>query len=179
MAQEATTIARPYAEAVYKRALETGSLDGWSDMLGLLAKLVEDPGLAGLLANPKLERARKAELLLDIGGEHLDADGRNLVQLLVENGRVGVVSQIATLFERMKSEHEGTVDVHVISAFPVEADAEQALAKALRKKLGREIRVSSEQDPELIGGVLIRAGDLVIDGSVSGQLSQLAHELNV
>jgi F-type H+-transporting ATPase subunit delta len=179
MAGEATTIARPYAEAVFKRAVETGKLDLWSDMLEFLAAVTRDPAMAGLIANPKLDQAQKGELLLDIGGGRLSDEGQNLVKVLVQNGRLGVLAEIAALYEGLKSEHEGAIDVRVLSAFEVNPAQEQALAEALRRKLGREVRISSERDPELIGGVRIRAGDLVIDGSVQGQLSQLANELGI
>lgn len=177
MSGESTTIARPYAEAVFARALETDSLELWSDMLGLLGIVVQDPALAGLATSPKLTRDRLAELLIEIGGGRLNEEGQNLVKLLVRNGRVSVLPEIAALFEAMKSEQEGVVEVRVASAFPVKPAEEQALAAALKRKLGREVRITSEQDPELIGGVRVRAGDLVIDGSISAQLRQLAGAL--
>lgn len=177
MSGESTTIARPYAEAILSRALETQGLDLWSDMLGLLSGVVQDPAMAGLVASPKLNRDQLAGLLIDIGGGRLSAEGQNLVKLLVDNGRAAVLPEIARLFEAMKSEQEGVVDVEVTSAFPVKPAEEQALADALKRKLGRDVRITSEIDPELIGGVRVRAGDLVIDGSVSGQLQQLAHAL--
>jgi F-type H+-transporting ATPase subunit delta len=177
MSGESTTIARPYAEAIFSRALETQGLDLWSDMLGLLSSVVQDPAIAGLVASPKLNRDQLAELLLEIGGGRLSTEGQNLVKLLVDNGRAAVLPEIARLFETMKSEQEGAVDVQVSSAFPVKPAEEQALAEALKRKLGRDVRITSEIDPELIGGVRVRAGDLVIDGSVSGQLQQLAHAL--
>ena len=179
MAAEATTIARPYAEAVFKRAAETGKLDLWSDMLGFLAAVVHDPAMAGLIANPKLDKARKGDLILEVGGGRLSDEGQNLVKLLADNGRLTVLAEIATLYERLKNEHEGAIDVLVTSAFAVNPAQEQALATALRNKLGREVRITSERDPELIGGVRIRAGDLVIDGSVRGRLSQLANVLGI
>ncbi len=177
MSGESTTIARPYAEAVFDRALESGSLDLWSETLGLLSTVVQDPAMAGLTATPQLSRHQLAELLIDIGGDRLNEEGRNLVKLLAKNGRAAILPEIAALFETLKSEQEGAVDVIVTSAFPIEPAEEQALADALKRKLGRDIRISSEHDPELIGGVRVRAGDLVIDGSVSGQLKQLVSAL--
>lgn len=179
MAADATTIARPYAEAVFKHAAETGKMDLWSEMLEFLAAVVRDPSIAGVIADPKLDKARKGELLLEIGGGRLSDEGANLVKLLAQNVRLSVMPEIATLFERLKSEHEGAIDVVVTAAFAVNPAQEQALATALRKNLGREVRISSKRDPELIGGVLIRAGDLVIDGSVRGQLTQLANQLGI
>lgn len=179
MAGDATTIARPYAEAVFQRALESDKLDLWSDMLGLLGTAVADPALSGLLANPKLTIAQKTELMLEIGGGRLNDEGQNLVKLLAANGRLGVIREIAAAYEQRKAEHEGTVDVLVTTAFPLKPAEEQKLSSALKAKLGREIRITSKEDPELIGGFRLSAGDLVIDGSVSGQLSQLAHQLGI
>ena len=179
MAGDATTIARPYAEAVFQRAVETDKLDLWSEMLGLLGTAVADPMLSEVLANPELSRRQKAELMLDIGGGHLSGEGQNLVRLLAENGRIGVLPEIAEAFEYAKAEHEGSVDVEVTTAFALKPAQEEALASALKKKLGREVRITSHEDPELIGGFRLRAGDMVIDGSVAAQLSQLAHELEI
>jgi len=179
MAGDATTIARPYAEAVFRRAVETEKLDLWSDMLGLLGAVVKDPGLSGLLANPRLTSAQKTELMLEIGAGRLDDEGQNLVKLLAQNGRLGIAADIADAYERRKAEHEGTVDVHVTTAFELKPAQETQLSDALKAKLGREIRITNEVDPELIGGFRLRAGDMVIDGSVSGQLSQLAHKLGI
>ena len=179
MAGDATTIARPYAEAVFARAAETEKLDLWSDMLGLLASAVQDPTLAALIASPKLDRAQMIELMIDIGGGRLSDEGQNLVHLLVDNGRLSVLPEVAALYEARKAEHEGTLDVQVTAAFALKPAQEQQLAEALKRKLGREIRITSDEDPNLIGGFHLRAGDLVIDGSVSGRISQLANELGI
>lgn len=179
MAADAQTIARPYAEAIFQQALESDQLDLWSDMLGLLATAVSDPGLSGLLANPKLSTAEKAELMLEIGGGHLSEQGQNLVKLLAANGRLGVLAVIADSYEKRKAEHQGTLDVAVISAYALKPAEEKKLSSALKAKLGREIRITSEKDPALIGGFRLRAGDMVIDGSVAGQLQQLANELGI
>jgi F-type H+-transporting ATPase subunit delta len=179
MAGDAKTIARPYAEAIFARAVESDTLDLWSDMLGLLTAAAADPLLSGLIASPKLDQAQMTELILDIGGDHLSDEGRNLVRVLVANRRMSVMPEIAQLFEEHKAEHDGTLTVQVASAFPLDAAEEQALADALKRKLGREIRIASEQDAELIGGFRLRAGDMVIDGSVTGQLGQLANELGI
>ncbi len=179
MAGDATTIARPYAEAVFARAVETEKLDLWSDILGLLATAVRDPALSGLIANPKLDKAQMTELMLDIGGARLSDEGQNLVRLLVGNGRLSVLPEIASHFETRKAEHKGSLDVQVRSAFAMQPEQIERLSAALSRKLGREINITTEEDPELIGGFRLRAGDMVIDGSVSGQLSQLANELGI
>ncbi len=179
MAGEATTIARPYADAAFKRAVETGKLGQWSDALGLLAAVVQDPAMAGLIVNPKLSTEQLVDLVFDIAGDKLDDEAKNLVKLMAENGRLAVLPAVATLFEESKNAQQGTLDVQVIAAFEMDSAQESALADALKAKLGRDVRITSEQDPELIGGVRIRAGDMVIDGSVRGQLAQLANELGI
>lgn len=179
MAGDATTIARPYAEAIFARAVETEKLDLWSEMLGLLAMAYQDPALSGLLANPKLDKSQKTELMLEIGGGRLNDEGQNLVRLLIANDRMAVIGEIHTLFEARKAEHQGTLDVHVISAFALKPAQEKQIAEAMKAKLGRDIRISSEKDTSLIGGFRLRAGDLVIDGSISGQLNKLANELGI
>jgi F-type H+-transporting ATPase subunit delta len=179
MAADATTIARPYAVAAFERAVATDKLDLWSDMLALLAMIVRDPGLAGLIASPKLDRTQMGELFLEIAGGRLSDEGQNLVKLLAANQRLAVLPEIAAMFEERKAEHQSTIDVHVTSAFPLDPAQSQQLQAALKQKLGRDVRISSERDPELIGGFRLRAGDMVIDGSVAGQLEKLANELGI
>lgn len=179
MAQEASTIARPYAEAVYRLAAEQDSLEGWSELLGFYAVVLRDPAMKGLVSNPQLTRERLAELMLDIGEGRLSVEGTNFIRLLADNDRLVVLPEIHEQFERLKQESQGTLCVEVATPYPLDAGQEQALASALRARLGREITITTKEDPELIGGVRIRAGDLVIDGSVRGQLQQLAKELGI
>ena len=179
MAVENTTIARPYAEAVFNQARESDQLDRWSDMLSLLTQVVEDPRIAALVVNPEIDAATLSGLTLDIAGKRLSVEGQNLVKVLVENRRLDVLPEIAELYEDLKNESLGTLEVQVQAPYPLDPDQEKKLAEALEKRLRREIKVISEQDPSLIGGLRIRAGDLVIDGSVQGQLHQLATDLGI
>lgn len=179
MAGHATTVARPYAEAVFERARDSGRLGPWSAMLELLAAAMRNPELAALVANPRLTPPQVAELMLDVAGDALDAEGRNLVKVLVENDRLAVLPEIALLYEERKREAEGLVKVQVTSAYPLQPGQTQQLADALRAKLGREVEITTQEDASLIGGVRIRAGDMVIDGSVQGRLQQLANELGI
>jgi len=179
MADESTTIARPYAEAIFAHAIETERLDLWSDMLSFLAAVVSDSALSTLMHSPSLTSDQKAELLIEIGGGRLSDEGQNLVKLLVQNDRLAVLADIQSLYEARKSSHEGAIDVHITSAFAILPAQEKILVEALKKKLGCEIRISSEVNSELIGGISIRAGDLVIDGSIQGQLHKLANALAI
>jgi F-type H+-transporting ATPase subunit delta len=179
MAGEATTIARPYAEAVFARAKESDKLDLWSEMLIFLADVVDEPAMAGVIANPKFDKASLTELMLEIGGGRLNEEGQNLVKLLIQNGRLPILRNVVELFEQLKAEDQSVLKVHVRSAYALQAAQEKQIAEALKAKLGRDIIITSEKDPELIGGIHIRAGDMVIDGSVSGRLQQLANELGI
>jgi F-type H+-transporting ATPase subunit delta len=179
MAGDALTIARPYAEAVFSRADQTGSLDQWTETLELLAAVVQDQAVAGAISNPLLDKGDLIQLLLEIGGDTLSPEAQNIVHLLVANGRLTVLPEIAALYEKLKAESQHTLKVHVRSAYEITPDQEQQLAAGLKRKLGLDVSITSEQDQELIGGVHIRAGDLVIDGSVKGKIEQLANELGI
>lgn len=179
MAGDTKTIARPYAEAVFALAVEGNSLDSWSETLDFLTLVVRDPTLAQLLADPFFDKGDLRKLMLEIAGDRLNKEGENLVAVLIESNRLVVVPEIAELFAALKREKENLLNVHVISAFALKPAQEQQLAAALKEKLGRNIAITSEKDPSLIGGVRIRAGDLVIDGSVQGQLHQLAQDLGI
>ena len=179
MAQEASTIARPYAEAAFDRAKETGTLDEWTGMLAFIAAVMQDSTMKSIVSNPNMTDAQISDLMLDIAGERVSDEGANFIRLLVENDRLGIVPQIAGQFEDLKSREQGILDVLVTTAFPLSDAQSGAIASALKAKLGRDIQITSIEDPELIGGMHIRAGDLVIDGSVQGQLKQLANELGI
>jgi F-type H+-transporting ATPase subunit delta len=179
MAGERTTIARPYAEAIFARARETDKLDLWSDMLDFLEAVATDPDMLGMITSPKVGRERLARLLLEVGGGRLSEEGENLVRVLAENRRLELLPEIRSLFEDLKAAARGAIDVHVVSAYVVNAAEKRRLTEALKARLGREVRLTTEKDPSLIGGAVIRAGDLVIDGSIQGRIRQLASELGI
>jgi F-type H+-transporting ATPase subunit delta len=177
MAGDTTSIARPYAEAVFKLARETDSVDAWSASLTLLATIAADPDMTRQIANPTVPRERLRDLILDICGPDLPGQAKNLVSLLAENARLGAIGEIARLFEELRVKQRGVRQVTVRSAYALAAADEQRLAQALRARLSSEIELTVEEDPSLLGGIEIRAGDLVIDGSVRGKLQRLATEL--
>ena len=177
MAQEATTIARPYAEAVFALAKEDGTLDQWSEMLDFIASLMQDGTMQRLVNEPAQVKSQISELIIGIGGDKLTQEEQNLVRLLAENGRLQMASEIARRYESLKNRERGVLDVDVATAFPLDEAQQQSIAAVLKNKLGREVRITSSEEPALIGGVVIRAGDLVIDSSVQGQLTKLANEL--
>jgi len=174
---EYITAARPYAKAVFELASASGSLDGWSDQLSFLSAVAADAGLRTVLDDPRRTKTEISDLVVSICGDHVQDDGKNLVKLLAENGRLGILPEISMLFEQLRSESEGTVEAEVISAQEMSAEQEAAIADSLKKRLGRDVKLTSRTDNSLLGGAIIRAGDLVIDGSLKGRLSNLSTAL--
>jgi F-type H+-transporting ATPase subunit delta len=179
MAADESTIARPYAEAVFEHASETNNLERWTDTLEFLAALVNDSQVSAFLDDPKVDRGTIGTLLLDIGGDRLSQEAQNFLRLLVDGKRLQVLPEIARMYEELKRERQGTLDVLVVSAYAVNAVQQKKLAEALGKHFGREVVLTTEKDPALIGGIKIRAGDTVIDYSLQGQLTRLANELGI
>ncbi|VAX12066.1 ATP synthase delta chain [hydrothermal vent metagenome] len=174
---EKSTIARPYAQAAFDLAQEENDLKTWSDMLQLCAMIVNDEKVSRLIGNPEVSKATLVELILNVAGDRLNTVGRNFIRVLAGNGRLNVLSEIVSLYEQHRADAEQRVDAEVISAFPMSDAQQQALAASLKKKLGREVRLTASIDESLIGGAIVRAGDLVIDGSISGHLNKLAQRL--
>lgn len=175
---EITTLARPYAKAAYEFALENKALETWSSMLGFVSSLVQDPYMQKVLQSPVLSDQQKAETLTSIDPSKIDPSGRNFICQLARHDRLELLPEIFILFEVLKAEQEKRVDVKVLSAFPLSAAENEKLTASLKKRLGRDVQINSEVDKSLIGGLVIRAGDLVIDGSVSGKLAKLSERLN-
>lgn len=171
------TIARPYAKAAFATARAGSRLAPWSAGLAAAAQVVTDERVRPLIGSPKVTPAQLAGLVSEIAGADLDEDGRRFVSLLSENKRLGFLPEIARLFDALKDEAEGTVDVSVTSAAPMAAGEQSALVAALEKRFARKVRVHAQVDPSLIGGALVRAGDLVIDGTLKSRLERMAYEL--
>lgn len=171
---ELSTLARPYAKAAFEYALAGANLAGWSKQLGLAAAVAQTEKMVKVLGSPSLTAEQRAKALLDVCGDAFDAKGRNFIEVLAENKRLTLLPEIAVLFEQFKANHEKSVDVDVVSAFPLEPALAERLAQALRTKLQREVTINTSVDESLLGGVLVRAGDVVIDGSVRGRLAKLA-----
>lgn len=171
---QALTLARPYARAAFSVAREAGALPAWSAALGFAARVAAEPQAAALLGNPKLTRADVVALLSPDGAQ--DAF-HNLLGLLFDNRRLALLPEIAGLFDELRFEAERVVRAKVTSAAAL-ADAElETIRAALRKRFGREVEVETAIDASLIGGALIDAGDIVIDGSIKGKLERLQSAL--
>jgi F-type H+-transporting ATPase subunit delta len=176
MAERITT-ARPYAKAIFALARKNDSLAATAEGLVLGAEVVANPQVRSLLGSPHVTAAQLSELVNDVAGNKLDQNGRDFITLLALNRRLGFLPEIAALFAQMKAEVENAVDVEVTSATALSADQESRYAAALQKKLGRAVRLRTKVDQTLLGGAVLRAGDLVIDGSIKGRLERLATEL--
>jgi F-type H+-transporting ATPase subunit delta len=174
-----TTIARPYARAVFDQARAENSLESWSEMLTLAAIIAKDPMMSSMLDNPLIARDRITEMFLDVAGERFSEGGRNLVRTLAVHDRLAILPEIARLFEERKAGAENWLEAQVISAYPINADQEQILIQALARRFGRTINITVQVDRTLIGGAIIHVGDIVIDGSLRAGLTQMADELRI
>ena len=175
---ELNTVARPYTKAVFEFALEKGSLDQWSGMLTTVAGVAGDATMAKVLSNPALTNVQKADALIVVCEDYLDDSGKNFIQLLAENQRLALLPEISAQFEQLKANHQKSVDVNVTTVFELDEQQQQKLTQALSAKLGREVSLTSSVDKTILGGVIVRSQDLVIDGSVRARLAKLAEALN-
>lgn len=175
---ERTTLARPYAEAVFSLAKEKNTLVAWSELLQMIATIVTDDAMIAMVDDPDVAREKIVEITADICGDSIDEQGVNFIRLLLENRRMSLMPEVSMLFDQLKADAEGCIEAQVKTAYALTAEQSKAIAAGLNKKLGREVNVISEVDKSLVGGVVIRAGDLIIDGSVSGYLRELSSQLN-
>ena len=172
-----TTVARPYAKAAFEQASADKRLGDWSQALQTGAAVVRDDRVANLLGNPHVTPSQLAQLLVDVAAAPLEGDGRNFFGMLAENRRLAYLPEISALFDELKDKAEGVIDVTVTSAAPLDGAQQKKLAAALERRLKRTVRLHCATDPTLIGGAVLRAGDLVIDGSVRARLERIAYEL--
>lgn len=174
---ELATLARPYAAAVFNRSIETGTTEKWSKSLAFMSAVLNDKEVSTVVANPKVSKERLSALMLDICQGQVNEEGANFLKLLVQNNRLTLAPTIAELFEALKAESEGYVDVEVTTAYAFSKEEKQSFTSSLEKTLSKKVHMNVTVDKSLIGGVLVRAGDRVIDGSIKGQLQQLAKRL--
>ena len=175
---ELSTLARPYAKAAFEYALAKGALAQWSEQLATCAAVVIQERVGAVLDNPSLTGEQQAQALNELCGESTSEEVKNFVRILSSNKRLGLLPEIQAQFELFKANQEKSVDVEVVSAFDLSDTLTDKLAGVLRTKLERDVKVSTSKDESLLGGVLIRAGDLVIDGSVRGRLNKLTEAMN-
>jgi F-type H+-transporting ATPase subunit delta len=174
---EAITVARPYALAAFDEARKLNDLKGWSETLQCVAQAVLNPEVSALIGSPRVRGSQLEDLMLAICGDSATSAKGNFIRLLVESRRLILLPDIAAMFETMRAEAEKSVDVIVTSAFDLDEAQKQKITAAMKRRLGREVRLSCEIDHALLGGIVIRAGDKVIDGSARTHLSELANAL--
>ena len=174
---ELLTLARPYAKAAFAYASEQGATDQWSNALQLLSAAVQDEAFSAYLSRPELTPAEQVGIFAKVLGEALTEAVSNFLTLLADNGRLTLLPEITTEYEQLKSQNNNTVDVVIESAFPLNQEQVQLLAQPLSKRLNSAVNVSVEVNPALIAGVVIRAGDQVIDDSALNKLEKMRTRL--
>ncbi len=170
---EKATIARPYANAAFDQAIEEGKLSDWSVMLNLLSVIVSDDNMSAVINNPKLSSEQLYQFFADICRDKLSESGKNFIRVLIDAERINLAVEVFELFEQKRAAAEGISDVGVISAYPLDDDQVSAISESFSKRIGKKIDINTEEDKDLIGGVIIRAGDSVIDASLRGRLKEL------
>ncbi|MEO5366640.1 MAG: F0F1 ATP synthase subunit delta [Magnetococcus sp. WYHC-3] len=176
MSQQAT-VARPYAQAVLQLALRDQTLEHWSVMLSRMEDLVLLPQVRPLWRHPRVGASRLKDLLLELAGDDLDQRAANLLRLLVDAGRLDVMTELRRQYEALRDAQTGCGDAVVISNRPLDAARLAALSAALERRSGRRLRLDNRVDPALLGGAVIQMGDRVIDGSLDNRLRGLKRRL--
>jgi F-type H+-transporting ATPase subunit delta len=174
---ELTTIARPYANAAFEYALKGQALAAWEVMLRSGATMAEQDNVLFLLSSPQISSSQLADLFSDVLAKVLDPEQANFLRLLAENKRLSLLPEIASLFVSYRAEHEKTMNVQVVSAIELSDNYKEKIIEKLNVRLKRRVSLHCEVDPSLLGGAVIRAGDMVIDGSVRGKLNRLFESL--
>ncbi|HTH44407.1 MAG TPA: F0F1 ATP synthase subunit delta [Oxalicibacterium sp.] len=169
---ELATIARPYAEALF-RVAKTGNLQAWSELVSELAHVATHPDVQAMSRNPKITDQQVVETLLALLKSSVNDEAKNLVSMLVENGRVALLPEIGAQFQVLKNAQEGAADLEITSAFELNNDQVKELVALLEKKFGRKLNPSVSVDNSLIGGVRLVVGDEVLDTSVRARLQQM------
>ena len=168
---ELATIARPYAEALYKSA--RSDLNGTAQWLDALAAVASNAQLLQFADSPKVTDQQVFDVVADVAKAPLPENGKNFLRAVIENGRLAALPEIATQFRALKNAQSGSSDAVVYSAFPIPADALGDVAGALEKRFGRKLNVTVQEDPSLIGGIRVVVGDEVLDTSVKARLEQM------
>ena len=173
---ESITISRPYANAVFKIAQEKDELRSWSKLLLSLSECVADSKIGSMIMNPEVSNEQMINLFVDIIGS-LSANAQNFLSLLAKNNRLCLLPEIAVSFELLREEAEKVMMVSVTSACALTSKQREIISMALKNRLDRDVILSTRVDKRLLGGAIIQAHDLVIDGSALGKLNRLANHL--
>ncbi len=171
------SIARPYAKAVFELAQETNAFDAWSAALAQLAAISQDESFEALVSDPRVEGHQMTELLTDMSKDVLPEGGANFVQLLVQNDRLLALADVEQQFGELVAKAKALVNAKVTTALPLTAEQRSSLATALEARLGMKVEIDETVDASIVGGAIVQAGDLVIDGSAKGRLEKLTSTL--
>jgi F-type H+-transporting ATPase subunit delta len=174
---EIATIARPYANAVFELAKRKRALDAWSRELAVLAAVASEPSIKDVIDSPAATSLQKANSLARVCGDELSRDGKQLLQVLAGNKRLHLIAEISAQYEALRAHEQASLEVEIVSAFALDDAEQKRITEALAGRFEREILLTSRVDESLLGGVVIRAGDTVIDGSVRGKLEKLSETL--
>jgi F-type H+-transporting ATPase subunit delta len=174
---EAITTARPYAQAAFEEAQKLADLKGWSEVLISLAETICHPEVRAVITSPRVAKSKVESLMDGLLGGQAKIQQRNFVRVLVDNQRLLLLPEIVAIFEALRAEAEKTVNVVVDSAFELSAAQQEKIISSLKARMGREIKLVCKVNKELLGGVVIRAGDKVIDGSARTRLGEMANAL--
>jgi F-type H+-transporting ATPase subunit delta len=174
---EAITIARPYAQAAFEEAQKLKDLKGWSAVLVSLAEVICNPEVRAVVSSPRVAMSQVESLMDGLLGKEANVQQRNFVRILAENQRLLVLPEITAIYESLRAEAEKTMDVVVDSAFELTTEQQDKIVKSLKARMGREIKLVCKVNKELLGGIVIRAGDKVVDGSARTRLGEMANAL--
>ncbi len=170
---ELTTVARPYAKAAFDFAVEANAVDNWLEMLVFAAEVSKDATITEYLSGgASVEQA--TDIFLKVCDDQLDSNGQNLIKVMAENQRLLVLPKVLTQFSELKAEYEKEISVDVKSAVKLKVAQQKEISAALEKRLARKVKLNCSVDKKMVSGVIIKAGDMVIDGSIRGKLNRLA-----
>ncbi len=174
---EKVTLARPYAEAIFESASQDKEIDSWSDILSVLSQISQSEKVIDQVNNPELSHDDKVGVFTSVGKDFLNEKAINLVKLAAENEKLDLFPEIAEMYEDLKAEAKSIIEAEVMSAYAVNATQKKLIIDSLEKRFDKKVTITTSIDKSLIGGIIIRAGDLVIDGSVSSQLKKITQTL--
>lgn len=175
---EQITFARPYARAAFELAQSAKRVSAWKHAVDTLAAIVALPDVQTLILDPRVSPMVQAQIIIDAGADAFDAESANLVRLLAENRRLQAAPELALYYESLCDAADGTIEAEAISAYPLDEAQRESLVAALKRRLGKNVNLSTREDPALLAGVVVHAGDLVIDGSLKGRLGQMARAMS-
>lgn len=173
---ELTTVARPYAKAAFDYAVEKQTVAQWQEMLVFAGAVAQDASIKEILKGA-YSASKLAEIFIGVCGEQIDENGQNLIRVLAENKRLSALPDVATLFNQYKAEFDKEIDVDVTSAIKLTKAQQSSISAALEKRLSRKVNLICNVDKTIVAGLIIKAGDTVIDGSIQTKLNRLADAL--